>query len=67
MKNIFKRAAVFAAALGMALTSFSCAGKNSSADESGHGNLVGNSPPDGAHICLTVLLYLSLKPTFRSR
>lgn len=50
MKNIFKRAAVFAAALGMALTSFSCAGKNSSADESGHGNLVGNSPPDGAHI-----------------
>lgn len=27
MKNIFKRAAVFAAALGMALTSFSCAGK----------------------------------------
>ncbi len=50
MKNIFKRAAVFAAALGMALTSFSCAGKNSSADESGHGNLVGNSPPDDVQI-----------------
>lgn len=50
MKNIFRRAAVIAAALGMALTSFSCAGKNSSADESGHGNLVGNSPPDGVHI-----------------
>lgn len=50
MKNIFRRSAVFAAALGMALTSFSCAGKNSSADESGHGNLVGNSPPDGIHI-----------------
>lgn len=50
MKNMFTRAAVFAAAFGMALTSFSCAGKNSSADESGHGNIVGNSPPDGAHI-----------------